>query len=161
MNEKEKAEKFNLSMQNIIVLLHIDQPEQYSDVLRDFRILDLHVLALLAEYPGIKLTEICSRLDIPNSTLTSIIDRIEKKGLIKRVLNPSDRRSFGFEITKAGDQIVAEHDRVHSLIANRILSFLDETEKEALFKIFVKVENEIKKEEQKHEIPDDILFDTR
>jgi DNA-binding MarR family transcriptional regulator len=148
MIEIDKIEKLNRSMQNIIGLLHIDQPEQYSEVLRDFRIMDLHVLAVLSENPGIKLTEICARLDIPNSTLTSIIDRLEKKNYLKRVLNTSDRRSFGFEITGEGDEIVAEHDRVHSLIAARILSFLDETEKESLFKIFIKVEDEIRKEEQ-------------
>jgi DNA-binding MarR family transcriptional regulator len=148
MSETEKVEKFNQSLQNIIGLLHIDQPEQYSEVLRGFRIMDLHVLAMLAENPGIKLTEICFRLDIPNSTLTSIIDRLEKKNLIIRVLNTSDRRSFGFEITGEGEQIVVEHNRVHALIAARILSFLNETEKESLFKIFIKVENEIRKEEQ-------------
>jgi DNA-binding MarR family transcriptional regulator len=109
--------------------------------------MDLHVLALLAENPGIKLTEISSKMVIPNSTLTSIIDRIEKKGLIKRLLNPTDRRSFGFEITEEGERIVIEHNRVHSLIAARILSFLDESEKEDLFNIFIKVENEIRKEE--------------
>jgi DNA-binding MarR family transcriptional regulator len=149
MNEVDKIEKFNQSLQNIIGLLHIDRPEIYSDVLRDFRIMDLHVLALLAENPGIKLTEICSKLEIPNSTLTSIIDRIEKKGLVKRLLNSTDRRSFGFEITETGNQIVLEHNRVHSSISTRILSFLDESEKEALFRIFTKVENEIRKEELK------------
>jgi DNA-binding MarR family transcriptional regulator len=149
MIEQEKIEIFNQSLQNIIGLLHIDQPEQYSDVLKDFRIMDLHVLALLSGNPGIKLTEICSRFNIPNSTLTSIIDRIEKKGLIKRLLNQTDRRSFGFELTKAGEQIVIEHNRVHSLIATQILSFLDEPEKEALFRIFTKVEKESRKEELK------------
>jgi DNA-binding MarR family transcriptional regulator len=146
MIETDKIEILNHSMQNIIGLLHIDQPEQYSEVLRDFRIMDLHVLAMLAENPGIKLTEICVKLDIPNSTLTTIIDRLENKVLIRRVLNTSDRRSFGFEITGEGEQIVAEHDRVHSLFATRILSFLNESEKESLFKIFIKVENEIRKE---------------
>jgi DNA-binding MarR family transcriptional regulator len=147
MSDQEKIEIFNHSLQKIIGLLHIDQPELYSAVLRDFRIMDLHVLALLAENPGIKLTEISSKMVIPNSTLTSIIDRIEKKGLIKRLLNPTDRRSFGFEITEEGERIVIEHNRVHSLIAARILSFLDESEKEDLFNIFIKVENEIRKEE--------------
>jgi DNA-binding MarR family transcriptional regulator len=36
------------------------------------------------------------------STLTGVLDRLERRGLIERRLNPRDRRSFTVQLTEAG-----------------------------------------------------------
>jgi DNA-binding MarR family transcriptional regulator len=36
------------------------------------------------------------------STLTGVLDRLERRGLVERRLNPRDRRSFTVELTNAG-----------------------------------------------------------
>jgi MarR family transcriptional regulator, organic hydroperoxide resistance regulator len=36
------------------------------------------------------------------STLTGVLDRLERRGLIERALNPQDRRSFTIALTKPG-----------------------------------------------------------
>jgi DNA-binding MarR family transcriptional regulator len=38
------------------------------------------------------------------STLTGVLDRLERRGLVERRLNPRDRRSFTVELTDAGAQ---------------------------------------------------------
>src|ERR671933_769161 len=36
------------------------------------------------------------------STLTSVVDRLERRGLAERALNPADRRTFTIVLTAAG-----------------------------------------------------------
>ena len=44
------------------------------------------------------------------STLTRILDRLEHEGLVKRALNPIDRRSFRVSLTDRGSRIVADYN---------------------------------------------------
>lgn len=46
--------------------------------------------------------DFCRLLDYDPGAMTRLIDRIEKKGFIRRVRNPDDRRSVRLELTEAG-----------------------------------------------------------
>jgi DNA-binding MarR family transcriptional regulator len=48
------------------------------------------------------------------STLTGVLDRLEVKRLVRRRVNPADRRSFTVELTAAGSRAAA---RVHATFA--------------------------------------------
>ena len=48
------------------------------------------------------------------STLTGVIDRLENRGLLARLINPRDRRSFVLELTPAG---AAAATQVHAAFA--------------------------------------------
>ena len=43
--------------------------------------------------------------------LTSMIDRLEKKNLIKRAISTKDRRSYKLELTEEGRKTQVEHDK--------------------------------------------------
>jgi MarR family transcriptional regulator, organic hydroperoxide resistance regulator len=52
------------------------------------------------------------------STLTGVLDRLERKRLIRRRVNPADRRSFTVELTAAGEDAAARvHSAFHALDA--------------------------------------------
>jgi DNA-binding MarR family transcriptional regulator len=104
--------------------LRLDQLGTWSKTLKGMAQLDLHILKLIAEHPDIILKEICQKLLIPNSTLTSAINRLEKKGLLKRIISYRDRRSYGLEITEKGWEIKKEHDEVDRMITLKALSAL-------------------------------------
>jgi DNA-binding MarR family transcriptional regulator len=46
--------------------------------------------------------ELKARLHLPAQTITGILDALEKKGLVRRKPNPTDRRSLLVELTVAG-----------------------------------------------------------
>jgi DNA-binding MarR family transcriptional regulator len=55
---------------------------------------DGHVLAYLLSYAPATVGELARVFGHPPSTLTSLLDRLDAKGLVHRSLNPDDRRSF-------------------------------------------------------------------
>lgn len=70
------------------------------------------ILFLLEKGP-LKMTDISKRLDIDNSAITGLVDRLEKAGLASRKTNPADRRTFLIEISPKGR---TEIDRARPII---------------------------------------------
>lgn len=62
------------------------------------------VLALHANGP-IPASQIARLILVKSSTVTGIIDRLEHKGLVRRVRNSPDRRVIMIELTEAGESL--------------------------------------------------------
>lgn len=60
------------------------------------------VLFLLRQENNLKMSELSRLLQIDNSAITRVIDRLEKNKLVKREMNPSDRRQYLISITEKG-----------------------------------------------------------
>jgi DNA-binding MarR family transcriptional regulator len=60
-----------------------------------------HLLCVLLGGP-LGMTELSRILSIERSSLTSMVDRLERRDLVARVANPSDRRAFRIELTDPG-----------------------------------------------------------
>jgi DNA-binding MarR family transcriptional regulator len=85
---------------------------------------DKQVLKLVASQDGIILREIREALGMPNSTLTSTIDRLEERGLVRRTISERDRRSYAIELTAGGRAYMALQDQSERDLARRILQAL-------------------------------------
>jgi DNA-binding MarR family transcriptional regulator len=77
-------------------------------------------------------SELSKSLLVSSGTLTSRLDRLEAKGLIRRVAHPSDRRSTEVELTDAGLALVDEAVAVHVDHERELLSALSDAEIERL-----------------------------
>ena len=62
----------------------------------------LHCLLALYERGVLPPSRIARLVMVKSSTVTGIIDRLEQKGLVKRVRNSRDRRVVNIELTAAG-----------------------------------------------------------
>ena len=60
------------------------------------------ILLLLKRKDGRMMTELSQILGIDNSTLTGLVDRLERSDFVKRNANPGDRRSSHIYITAKG-----------------------------------------------------------
>ena len=63
---------------------------------------EINALANLAGRPGSSVSELAAAAGAPPSTLTSVLDRLERRGLITRGSQPGDRRRVLIELTAAG-----------------------------------------------------------
>jgi DNA-binding MarR family transcriptional regulator len=66
------------------------------------------------------------------STLTGILDRLERRGLVERRPNPSDRRSLLIEPTAAGSAVVVRVERAAAAVERRIADHAPDADVEAL-----------------------------
>jgi MarR family transcriptional regulator for hemolysin len=61
------------------------------------------VLNHLFRTPGVKQTELAAILEIERATLGRLLDRLEKKGWVRREDDASDRRVWRVHLTKAAE----------------------------------------------------------
>lgn len=80
---------------------------------------EAHVLAQVARRGPTAIGALHDEFGHKRSTLTNIIDRLERRGFVRRQLNPDDRRSFVVHPTAAGRSV-----------ATRITKALDDLEYE-------------------------------
>lgn len=120
-------------MHSIITELRFDRLDSWSEKLKGLNQLELHILKFTEEHPDMVLKDIRDTIDIPHSTLTSVVDRLEKRGLIRRTISQRDRRSFCLELTKKGQSIQDEHTNVDHYLADKLLKTLDNEEEQQTF----------------------------
>jgi DNA-binding MarR family transcriptional regulator len=61
-----------------------------------------HLLSYLVPYGPCTVSELVRVFGSKHSTMTSVLDRLEKRGLIERKDNPEDKRSFLVGLTARG-----------------------------------------------------------
>ena len=109
----------------LILAIQKTSEELWKDKLLGISTIEISILSLIEQKPDMKLKEISDRLLIPGSTLTSAVDRLEKRGLLNRVIHPKDRRSFGLALTVEGNLAQAEHRESEKILWKRILGAYD------------------------------------
>lgn len=66
---------------------------------------DGHLLTYLRRFAPVPVGELIRVFGFKQSTFTSMLDRLERPGLIRREMNAQDRRSFLIHITDDGKQL--------------------------------------------------------
>jgi len=60
------------------------------------------ILFLIKQKSGQSMSELSQILSVDNSTLTGLVDRLERAGFVRRNSDPDDRRALNIDITEAG-----------------------------------------------------------
>lgn len=81
----------------------------FSKELLNFSSVEIKVIRFIYENPEIKVKAISNYLGVSNSTLTSILDRLERKEILTRNINSKDKRSFVLVLTEFGERIYLDH----------------------------------------------------
>jgi DNA-binding MarR family transcriptional regulator len=71
-------------------------------------------------------------LGYDSGAMTRLLDRIEKKGLVRRVVNPEDRRSYLIELTEESAVLVPRARRLVQKVFGRLLQGFSDREAAAL-----------------------------
>jgi DNA-binding MarR family transcriptional regulator len=93
----------------------------------------LGVLTQLVEAgKPLPLSELAARLSCVRSNMTQLIDRLEAEGLVRRVDDPSDRRSVLAMVTELGEQKQGAGAGQLALVRERFVDRLPPGDREAL-----------------------------
>jgi DNA-binding MarR family transcriptional regulator len=100
---------------------------------------ELALLRALAKEGPMIMRALGGRFGVPVSTMTGLVDRMEKKGLVRRVRGRHDRRAIELEATPAGALALREHARGMEAIARGMLETLGDRDQQALIAILRRV----------------------
>ena len=70
----------------------------------DFTPSQFDVIATLGNTDGMNMTDLAEKTLVTKGTLTGIIARLEKKGIVTRIVPPENRRSFTIVLTSEGEK---------------------------------------------------------
>lgn len=65
-------------------------------------------LGVLRDRGPLSPSALSERLIVTRATVTGVLDSLERRGFVRRVANPADRRSVVVEITQAGIDVLRE-----------------------------------------------------
>lgn len=102
------------------------------------------LLAQLERHPeGLKMGELSRRMMVTTGNVTGITDQLEAEGLVRRQVDPQDRRSFTVKLTPQGREVFAEMARVHEGWVIEFFSGLSSSEKDGLFALLGKLKTHL------------------
>ncbi|MGL6199965.1 MAG: MarR family winged helix-turn-helix transcriptional regulator [Lachnospiraceae bacterium] len=136
MDKEKQIEKFRVLWEQIMIG---NKLEVCTEELKGAGILDVNILRLLFNNPKIIPKEIAGKLNIPNSTLTNAINRLEKRELIERRLNTNDLRSLQLLLTDKGKQAIQNHHNAERALIENVFGILSVNESTSLINIFEKI----------------------
>lgn len=92
------------------------------------------VCIILSKEKKLKITELSTRLSLSNSTVSGIIDRLEKQGMVERTRSERDKRVIYVSITPAFTEM---HQKFHKWLGENIEETINKGTLQELDKIFV------------------------
>ncbi|HRQ55860.1 MAG TPA: MarR family transcriptional regulator [Azoarcus taiwanensis] len=97
------------------------------------------VLALVEANPGMTQAQLAEAIQLDRSSIVSILDKLEARGLVERRRAPNNRRSNALRLTADGEALVAELlPEVHAH-EQRLVRHLDADEQRTLRALLDKV----------------------
>ena len=96
----------------------------------------LELLYSKGPHPVQKISEIFS---IPSGSITYVVDKLEKKELVKRQSTPTDRRTSNVVLAEKGRMLFDEIFPKHVETISQNLSFINKEEKQQLIHLLKKI----------------------
>ncbi|WP_174704625.1 MarR family winged helix-turn-helix transcriptional regulator [Paenibacillus physcomitrellae] len=82
--------------------------------------IQFYVLAALREQPEMSMSDLAERVHLGNSTLSGVIDRMEKAGYVERKRSELDRRTVTLHLTDKGREIERQTNLLYQKAMGRI-----------------------------------------
>ncbi len=99
------------------------------------------LLIALYEEDGILISKLAEKVALDKATLTGIIDRLERDGLVERRDDPSDRRAIRIYLTDKAKRMKDELLDIYHRNNSRFLSVLTDEERKVFERIVQKLES--------------------
>ncbi len=112
----------------------------FQDFIRTLSAVDISpaqysVLVVIAANPGASQSQIANTLGIERARLVRLLDRLEERGLIERLLSAKDRRSHALRLTRQGNQILKRARTLAAVHEARLTEMLGPEQREVLIAV--------------------------
>ena len=97
------------------------------------------LLRAVATEPGRSQQAVAEQLGIQPSRFVALVDELERRGVVERRRNATDRRLYALHLTTPGKQLMREIDQVGMAHENDMCSALSASERTTLFELLQRV----------------------
>ena len=97
------------------------------------------VLELLYHKGDQPMQQIGGKILLASGSITYVVDKLEQKGLLRRIACPKDRRVTYAQITEAGKEFIQEIFPAHAEQIHHLMSSLTDIEKEEAINLLKKL----------------------
>jgi DNA-binding MarR family transcriptional regulator len=84
-------------------------------------------------------TDLARHAQLNPGAMTRLLDRLESRGLIERVADPTDRRALNILLTEAGQAIWRDIEHCGQRVRDRAMQDIDDSERDQLFRLLGQV----------------------
>ncbi|MBI2608345.1 MAG: FeoA domain-containing protein [Deltaproteobacteria bacterium] len=137
-----QPDKYNQWLFNFINRVHEIEEKAFENELlaKDLTYTEIHVVYELGKYEAPQpMNVIAQDLQITQSSLTSLVNRIEEKKYLKRTRDESDRRIVSLELTERGNKLNYWHTQFHKNLTKKIREILNPGEVDLFFNTLQKL----------------------
>ncbi|KYG06359.1 MarR family transcriptional regulator [Sorangium sp. So ce296] len=103
----------------------------------------LTILKLLESFQDLSLSTLSERIRAQNSTVTGIVDRMEREGLVRRERSKADRRVVHIRLSEKGARLAREIQVEPMEIFRSALLGLSSTDLRDLLRILTKLQRQV------------------
>ena len=127
MNEREKY--IDEAMKRVYAdIVWIEENELRKSSFNDLSIKEIHAIIAITMYDHQTASEVARKLHLTPGTLTTTVDRLVKKGYVRRIRGEDDRRIIRLGLTKKGRLVYRAHDAFHRQMVRSFFKDLDPAE---------------------------------
>lgn len=100
---------------------------------------DFSILEALLHKGPLPINTIGEKVLLTSGSMTAAADRLEAKGLVKRIQDPSDGRCFYLHLTKSGRRAIKMAFEKHSSNLEKVAAILSAQERRELLRLLKKL----------------------
>jgi len=117
----------------------IEKVDRASIAETGLNISDFGILEALLHKGPLPINTIGKKVLLTSGSMTAAANRLEEKGFVRRIQDPSDGRYFYVHLTKSGHKIIKQAYEKHSRNLEKIAEVLTPKERDELVRLLKKI----------------------
>ena len=109
----------------------------------DLNLTQASLISYVAEFGRTNQTRLADRLSIGRAAIGSVVDQLQKRGLVERQPNPADRRVWLVAGTPAGRELATEVARIDEVLRADLRRGIGREERQALAWVMTRLQQNV------------------
>lgn len=142
MSRDNDYEKINQSLLKVYSgILWIEENELRKSTFNDLTIKEMHAIDAITMHDHQTISQVADRLHLTPGTMTSMADRLIRKGYVERIRDQNDRRIVRLTLTKRGRVLYRAHRAFHNMMVKSFLQGMNDEEMKVVKKALQNLED--------------------
>lgn len=142
MEKDGTYQKINQQLVNVYSgILWIEENELRKSTFNDLTIKEMHAIDAISMYDHQTISQVTNKLHLTPGTMTSMADRLIRKGYVERIRDAEDRRIVRLALMKRGRVLYRAHRAFHNMMVKRFLTGMNDEELKVVKKALQNLED--------------------